>query len=106
MEEWSNFLSIAHDLENKAVEVETRCSYQFHTGHTADEIRYEEGLFVRVMNEIITFITASPDDASEYDSLVCGFEDQRGSDIPFCSSVKIYNEFLTLFKKYFRKKEK
>lgn len=106
MTEWSNFLSVAHDLENKAHEVEMGCSYQLHTAHKADEIRYVEGVFVGLMNEIITFVQASSDDASEYDYLVRDYEHKKGNDIPFDDVERIYDAFLILFNKYFREREK
>lgn len=100
--EWSNIAAIAADLNIKARAYDEVYSKKLTIPYKSDEIRYCSGNYVRLMNQIISFLNIPAEEASQYDWLAGKYTCEVGNNIPLKDASAIYNEFYSLYQKYFK----
>lgn len=98
--EWVNIKSLSLHLERLVISVCDRFSPYGLEKKTSDEIIYNKGLFVELMNRILNCLNVQNNDAAIYDSISHDYLDKSANEIDFDKVCLLYNEFLKLYDKY------
>ena len=61
-----------------------------------DQIRYEDGVLIRLMNEILTQLRVAPEIASNYDFMARPLQNLPGNLITEDKLVALYSEFFRI----------